>query len=535
MYGKPFYSQYQSSCFPICNSRDTFHASKTQANWAATHDYDAACRNTSNKCSPLRPTSSGRNQNTPLTLTSFERHQGKFLSKLIENVGIKEAPTKTSSKPRKSNEHIRSDHADTTFSPSFSFPVNEETFAQTSPEGHRFARSSTDDINTSFVDDEDSSTWKFSAGGAEDTQPKSRSQSGSRTGRRSPIKRPPSHPAEPPVVPPEAGKSDGSFNREDWSDKFGPQTFVPQAPPSQPTSPTKSSRASSRKPKPAKAAGGGAVVVDDSSDEEVFEWRGRKTQAEPEAAPSPQAMDIDSPPAGSSLGAQAGTPVAPSPSPLPRVARNINVEPSRPEWRPGSVEATNGDIKPGEPAKKEVDPNTVGSEDSEEFRASLADLKNVPPFAQQRSGLESFADLKDTIPFESKASADIPIKLPKPTPLQFPNVPVAPNLPSTVLLHGVNPNTTSWEKYVKEFEAYLRQWDAFNAQVVDHFATRKAHILRSRGSKGYAFLEARDNTDIQEYYNWVQQDIDVRKRWAEACEEHQQRLREFMAFRQKMK
>ena len=433
---------------------------------------------------------------------------------------------------------VKSNNANKTLSNSFNFTGNDGSFPQMSPNPHQFARSSTDDINTSFVDDEDSTTWQFSAGGAEEAQPMSPSESGSRTGRRSPLKRPPSQRPDTPNAPSESGKSEGAFNAEGWSDKFGPETFVPQPVPSQSASPTKPHRTGSRKPKSTKTAGGSAAVVDDdSSEDELFEWRGRKAQGEPVAAESPQAMDIDSPPASSPAGVATGIPVPASPSPQTNAARNINVEPTRPEWRPGNGEAVNGEPKPPPvPEKiKEFNPNAVGSEDSEEFRASFADLKNVAPFAQQESGLKSFTELKDNLPFDSKPSADVPIKLPKAQALVFPAIPTAPQLPQAVLIHGIHPNKQSWEKYVKEFETYLRQWDTLNSQVVDHFATRKQMIAKSREAKGYGFLEARDNADIQEYYNWVQQDMDVRKRWSEACEEHQQRLREFMAFRQKMK
>ncbi|UPK96134.1 hypothetical protein LCI18_007069 [Fusarium solani-melongenae] len=449
----------------------------------------------------------------------------------------------------------------------FSFPVNDDTFAQTSPDPGRFARSSTDDINTSFAEDEDATGWQFNAGGAEQGSPtKPRSQAG-RGGRRSPKKRPTLNRTDTSSVPseserPESGKPESAFNPEGWSDKFGPQTFVPQPSQSKSVSPTRSNRASSKKPKASKKPSHSALVDDSSSDEEVFEWRGRKGQ-EPPVAESPQAMDIDSPPASTSVPpprppkilTPQPAPTTPSPQPKPPVAqpsqptepvpavgtapvfngpRNINVEPSRPEWRPGNVDNVNGKDKPVEIPRKPVNPNlnNVGSEDSEEFRASFADLRNVAPFAHQSSGLKSFADMKDNLPFESKASADVSITLPKVHPLRFPSPPVAPQLPA---VNGAQPNVTSWEKYVKDFENYMRLWDTFNSQVVDHFATRKAHIARTREEKGYSFLEARGDADVQEYYNWLEQDMDVRRRWSAACEEHEHRFREFVAFRMRMK
>jgi hypothetical protein len=104
-----------------------------------------------------------------------------------------------------------------------------------------------------------------------------------------------------------------------------------------------------------------------------------------------------------------------------------------------------------------------------------------------------------------------------------------------LIADGAKPSVSVWTKYLEEFEGYLRRWDIFNSQVVDHFATRKANISNARISKGYSFLSVRGDTDVLEYYNWVEQDNGVRRIWLAACEEHEIRFREFMAFREKMK
>ena len=262
-------------------------------------------------------------------------------------------------------------------------------------------------------------------------------------------------------------------------------------------------------------------MVDDS-DDDIYEWNGRKPQPQGVSVDSPQAMDIDSPPA-----------VPPSRT---NSARNIHVEPSRPEWRSGDVHERAGNSTPDTTEKEEKSTtNAGGSEDTEEFRASFADLKNVEPFSQPKTGLKSFGDLKDNLPFESKASGDLGTKYSKPGPLVFPTPPTGPRLPPTLAIDSMTPNTASWEKYLREFESYMREWEMFNQLVVDHFATRNSHIARIRESKGYAFLGTRNETDIQEYFSWVQQDNDVRRRWNAACDMHEERFREFMTFRERMK
>ncbi|KAF4460843.1 hypothetical protein FALBO_12367, partial [Fusarium albosuccineum] len=534
--------------------------------WPEIHAYDASPYKSATTSCHASP--SGRHD-SPHQLTPFERHQIDFLAKLINNAGIGGSAKKTKHEGRSSDHPRASNRANKTNSNSFGFPVDDDAFARASPDPSRFATSSTDDINTSFAEDEDATGWQFNAGSEQGSPTKPRPQSGARAGRRSPKKRPPINRTDTSSVFPESekaesGKPESAFDPEGWSDKFGPQTFVPQPSQSKSASPTRSTRASSKKPKASKKPSHATLVDDSSSDEEILEWRGRKVQGEPSVAESPQAMDIDSPPASTSVPPPrppkipSPQPAQPIPSPQPTQptappaqpeeegqtpgtapasngARNINVEPSRPEWRPGNVDSMNGKDKAAESPKKEFRPNIVGSEDSEEFRASFADLRNVAPFAQQSSGLRSFADLKANLPFESKASPEIPMKLPKVHPLRFPTPPIAPELPPMVAINGAQPNMASWEKYVKDFENYMQLWDTFNGQVVDHFTTRKSHIARTRGEKGYSFLEARGDADVQEYYNWLEQDMDVRRQWVAACEEHERRFREFMAFRQTMK
>lgn len=444
---------------------------------------------------------------------------------------------------------------------SFSFNLDEEAFTPSPPRTSKFRKStSADGINTTFVEDESSATWQFSAGSGDNNPPPlNRSQSDSRAGRRSPIKR---RPVPSPKVPdPGAQAPQNGFDADSWNSMFGPQTFAPPpATPKASVSPTRQGRSSTRKTTRTTRplAGNAAIVEEYSEEEERYVWTGRKNDPKPAPVDSPQAMDIDPPltaspaaihtPSPPPPGAAASTATsttafsATPPATQPQsqshgpamAARNIPVEPSRPEWRPGNVTGLAQVYEPAE-ERKPMTANLQGSEDSEEFRATFEDLKNVAPFATPKAGLKSFTDLKDSLPFESQASSELHLDVPQAQPLVFPEPPVAPRLPPTVAVDGVKPNVASWNKYVEEFEGYLRLWDMFNSQVVDHFATRKSNILHTRASKGYSFLGARGDTDIVEYHNWVEQDNGVRRRWLAACEEHEMRFREFMAFREKMK
>ncbi|MBE3112615.1 MAG: hypothetical protein IMZ46_19240, partial [Acidobacteria bacterium] len=147
-----------------------------------------------------------------------------------------------------------------------------------------------------------------------------------------------------------------------------------------------------------------ATVVDDNSaDEGGAGVKGDGPRPAGAAyAPSPNAMDIDSPPMGP-------TPVRAFPSTRTRA---VPVEPSKPEWRAGT-----GAGQAKEALKKvpvPLKPTAGGSEDTGDFRATLEDLKNVPPFAAQGGGLGAFGDLKSSLPFSSMPSESIPPKPRKP-------------------------------------------------------------------------------------------------------------------------
>ncbi|KAL9942489.1 hypothetical protein ACHAP6_004820 [Verticillium nonalfalfae] len=418
----------------------------------------------------------------------------------------------------------------------FNFVVDDDTFTRTTPEQKRFARSSADDINTSFVDEQGADTWQFSAGSPhtpqqEDPFAKRRTQSASRTGRNSPLKRPPPRPAKEPL-PAENEKTaeEVRFDAEGWSQKIGPQNFAHQPTQTKASSPTRPSRSNSRKPKSVHPTVGTAGLVnEESSSNEDTDGGARQPEPEPATTGSPMPMDID--------------PETPPPNPRSAPpsrrdsARNIPVEPSRPEWRPGNVQPVPETSQPNGVKRAPFNPNTAGSEDSEDFRASFADLKNVAPFATKPTGLNSFGDLKSQLPFESRASERIPIeKEKKQDPeLNFPPVPRAPTPPAALAVSGLRPSLTTWQKYLVEFQNYLQQWDAFNAQITYHFEVRKAQILEERGTAGYAFLTTQGDEGVEQYLSWVRQDKEVRRKWSLACDEHEMRMLDFLKYKKLMR
>jgi hypothetical protein len=235
-------------------------------------------------------------------------------------------------------------------------------------------------------------------------------------------------------------------------------------------------------------------------------------------------MDLDDEPPAKTVPAPASAP-SPATTSGSNGARNIPVEPSRPDWRAGDASAVRTDLGAGPHAP------TVGpSEDSDDFRASFADITNVAPFAPAGTGLDSLNDLKTGLPFETQASTRVPLpRKPVVKELPFPPVPQAP-APPTPIDSSARPPKVVLDAYLQAFEVYMRQWDGFNDNVVAHFVAR----AEERMKKGYNMLRTIGDGDIQDYTTSVAQDVIVRQKWTAACVEHEWRMREFMAFREKM-
>ncbi|KKY36891.1 hypothetical protein UCDDA912_g03118 [Diaporthe ampelina] len=400
---------------------------------------------------------------------------------------------------------------------SFGVQYKDESFT----DRHRFSRNSADNINTRFVADEsDASNWQFNAGSPVDETGRPampRSKSGSRVGRKSPFRAqsfqvPSGEPANEGGPP-----QNSSFNPEEWSEKIGPQIF--QTSTAQKANTARPIRNPSKKPKPVRMTAGTAGMVE-SDESSSGQDDGLKKPTSPGNAnglnetASPNAMDIDPP--MDYLSAKG--------------VRNIPVEPSRPEWRAGDVKGMTPGLTPG------AVPHACGSEDTEEFRASLSDLKNVEPFAQRPTGLDSFGDLKSTLPFLSGASGQAPIAHPQPNPkptnLHLPVAPKPPNAPPTFAVAGLKPSAAAWEKYAGDFYRYLTEWHRFNTKFSEHFHARNLEVQKKVIDPGW--VKSRDPSGIQEYLTWAEQDRQVRATWAQACDNHEMHVRVFMAHRDKM-
>ncbi len=476
-------------------------------------------------------------------MNAFESRQFQVLRDLVNKDRRGSSSSKTRSAatnmehdPADEHSGKRYKQADTANQPSFKFTAP-NPFAPSTPEPTRMTRNSADNINTRFVAEEHSNVdWQFNAGGAVGQTPNlpygRRSQSSSRLGRRSPTKDWPPPPPPPSNHEPAAsmmnesgaGTMPGGFNAGQWNQKIGVEHFVPEisVSPSRPPAPRQSKKA-----RPIQKTMGTAGMVDEEETSSEEDKTRPPTAAEnvDTGMESPVAMDID-PPATSDE-----PPTATETN--GNGVRNIPVEPSREEWRAGRVNGISRDGYPNVALPQQTPfniNNAAGSEDTDDFQTSFADFRNVEPIANPATGLGSFSDLKSNLPFESQPSARIPIqKLPRKNQhITFPKPPVAPRQPLTVAV-------VAWDKYINEFNQYLIEWHKFNNLYVTHFAERRGAVQGLQGEGGFAFLSTRADDGILEYQEWLEQDDEVHARWSSASHNHLQRIREFTAYRNRMK
>lgn len=428
---------------------------------------------------------------------------------------------------------------------SFNFPGGPST-AGIDASYRPFMRNSTENINTRFVDHEMLDDWQFKAGSAsanEATTPsKPRPQSRNRPSRRqTPLPKPalPTRKPQAEETQNETNAYKQAFSAGAWEEQIGPQHFEPQSTHSTATSPAR--RPNLKKAKSFKSSPGTPTVVN----EETQRWQDVGPSSPGPTLMTPDAMDIDTPPVEKMGEVPKSAQV--------NNARKYSTEPHRADWRAGDANGvaaktesqTSGidgtkehlsgihSAQPTAGAANHVPLQHGGSEDTEEFRTTFSDFKNVEPFVDPiPSGLKSFADLKSTLPFESRPSEHIPLDTKPPLgPLAFPPPPVAPRLPPTMGVAGLRPNTASFRKYAQDFNTYMDKWDTFNSKVLAHFATRQEQFKLRRSKRGANWLE----DSAPDYLVEVNQDLDVQKKYIEACAEHQKRIVEFIDFRDRVK
>lgn len=414
---------------------------------------------------------------------------------------------------------------------SFTFPINNETFA-----GAPSLRSqSSENINTTFSP----SDWsgKFTASGEYFAPPQTtraptpRQRASPTRGRCPPSQHPPAvnttelhsngntHMPPPPAVPmPAPSPSQVKFSAEEWSRHFQEGTFAwPPPPPGSPgrsaplkrpktqRMPSKSSKKRPTVPKPASVS----ATVDDSGEELGINGTDSNVESVSSYVSATSgdggAMDID----------PALTP------PDQRAQRSHNAPNDRHTEFPGSQNTPRAQAPLVPPIANGRLP-AENAVDNEPTKLNLGDLKNVAPLAPGSEGLKDLGDLSDALPFESR-SANIAAKVPRPKRLELPSPPKAPPIPETL-------TQTSWESYIAQMRNYMYLWKIYDSKILHHFKSRQEFVETSLGAnwmsgagEGYA-----------KYTQGLEEDVRVRMHWNISCEKHQEAMRGLGSLREKL-
>ena len=206
------------------------------------------------------------------------------------------------------------------------------------------------------------------------------------------------------------------------------------------------------------------------------------------------AMDIDT----DVPSAPNGQPKGSAPA---REARTVPAFPQKAEWKEGSQKQS---ARASSSATDAFGPGLDG----------LIGLKNVAPITPSSDGgLRDLKDLTSTLPFESRASANHPLKPSAPQNLGLPPVPKAPDEPARV-------TKQLFASYMQAMYAYMALWHKFNSTMVLHFAERGKWCECLDPTWLTAAGEVTDKPGFDSYLRALQEDEKVRKHWNIACEKH---------------
>ncbi|EXJ82791.1 hypothetical protein A1O3_06606 [Capronia epimyces CBS 606.96] len=159
----------------------------------------------------------------------------------------------------------------------------------------------------------------------------------------------------------------------------------------------------------------------------------------------------------------------------------------------------------------------------------LKEFAQQAPFAPASTGLKDLGDIATHLPFESRPEASVDtggkaaarlraLNLPKPPK------PIVP--PAVDRLDQAN-----WLQYVDHMNAYMREWNRFNAKMIEHFRSRQDRIC---GTMSPSWISMRgdgpDADSLEEknsheagyaaYMQWLKDDTQCRDWWDHAHEEH---------------
>jgi hypothetical protein len=147
----------------------------------------------------------------------------------------------------------------------------------------------------------------------------------------------------------------------------------------------------------------------------------------------------------------------------------------------------------------------------------LTNLKNVEPFAPNENGLFGIADLGSSLPFKSQPSTSHPTKPNAAKQLNFPHLPVPPEVPAKL-------DAKSFDEYMIRMKLYTTAVQRFDDIMLKHFMARKEQMagldpnwLRNQG-------ETTKAPGFDTYTRAIEQDEQALEHWMTGKEKHKEAM-----------
>ncbi|KAK5447854.1 hypothetical protein LTS15_009353 [Exophiala xenobiotica] len=168
----------------------------------------------------------------------------------------------------------------------------------------------------------------------------------------------------------------------------------------------------------------------------------------------------------------------------------------------------------------------------------LRDFTQHAPFVPTASGLKGLDDLATHLPFESKAEEKVDKPAARLRALNLPKPPKVIVPPAADRLDQAN-----FLQYVDNMNAYMRDWNVFNAKMIEHFRGRQDRVCENMSQSWVSMLgDGPDADKLEEditqkagyaaYMQWLKDDAQCRQWWDHANEKHLQCLEDLGRIRE---
>ncbi|KAK4939089.1 hypothetical protein LTR10_020575 [Elasticomyces elasticus] len=163
----------------------------------------------------------------------------------------------------------------------------------------------------------------------------------------------------------------------------------------------------------------------------------------------------------------------------------------------------------------------------------LREFAQHAPFAPTAAGLKDLDDLAANLPFDSKPSDNIDNSNKPSARLRALNLPKPPKVVSPPAADRLD--TANFTQYVGNMNVYMREWNSFNAKMIEHFRNRQDRVCGTMSQNWVGMLgdgpgaDELDENGNQKagyaaYIQWLKDDAQCREWWDHANEWHMQCL-----------